>query len=211
MSTSLKYLLALFIVVAGLFGLSKLGGDGPAPLTRDATDPDLFLGNSRAYVKEDAYDRSLVHLDKAIQSIRDIEKDLDAETGKMLEESIADLEVIRSELIGDSLNLEDLNITYSEALNALTEAELIVSRNLLEHENSEDAKVALKYGMLHLKNTLKFTQGAKKNYEIHIYEEIDSLLADPNIGHDEMVAKLDHMIMELDSLLKDNLHNDKPR
>jgi hypothetical protein len=116
--------------------------------------------------------------------------------------------LIKLELLGDSLSLEDLNISYSEALNALTEIELKVTKALIETDHGTEAMVALRYGMMHLKNTLKYTQGAKKDYEIHIYEEIDSLL-ESDVPHDEMLAKLNFIIAELDSLRQDNLHSTK--
>ena len=124
MGQSGKYILAMLVVFGGLYAVKLIKSDKIVPLTAHAIDPDLHFGNSRTYFKEKDYERGLHHLIKAIKDIRDIEKDLDPESAKLLEESIADLEIIKSELKNDSLVLEDLNVSYSEALNALTEAEL---------------------------------------------------------------------------------------
>lgn len=204
-----KYILALLIVFGALYSVRFFKSDKPIPLTGQAVDPDLLLSNSRTYVKEHAYGRSLENLDMAINSIRDIEGDLDEESTQLLEEAIRDLELVKQELQGDSLNLNDLNISYSEALNALTEIEIKVTKALLKTDHNHEAMVALKYGMVHLKNTLKYTQGAKKDYEIHIYEEIDSLLENKSISNEEMIQKLTKIELELDSLRQDNLHKNK--
>ena len=143
----------------------------------------------------------------AIKAIRRIERDLDLASQQMLEESISDLEIVRDELEHDSLVIHDINISYSEALNALTEAEVNVTKALLKTDHRHDAMVALKYGMMHIKNTLRFTEGEKKEHEIQIHDEINEILEDPSLTDDEIVLRLDGIIVELDELLKDNLHN----
>ena len=67
--------------------------------------------------------------------------------------------------------------------------------------------VALKYGMTHLKNTLKYTEGEKKEKEIAIYGELDEVLEDTSLSDEEIMERLDHIIAELDSLHVDNLHS----
>ena len=150
----------------------------------------------------------LEHLIKAINDIRTIEEELDPESAALLEESIADLEIVKRELEHDSLVIEDVNISYSEALNALTEAEIKMTQALLRSDHRDDAMVALKYGMVHLKNTLTFTQGEKKASEIRIHDEINDILNDEDLTDDEIEERLAHIILELDSLLEDNLHSD---
>lgn len=202
-----KYIFTL-IIVFGLFYLisTRFASDKITLLKEEAVDPDLFLSNSRVYYQDHAYQRSIRHLDNAITSIKAIEADIDEQGKDLLEEVIIDLEIVRKELETDSLVVDDLNTSYSEALNALTSAELKVTKALIEADHDGEAIVALKYGMMHLKNTLQYTSGEKKEYEIHIYEEIDSLLEHSAIPHDQMVEKLDKIMLELDSLLKDNLH-----
>ena len=202
-----KYILTILVVFGGLYALKLAKSDEIIPLTYEAVEPDLLLSNSRTYYREHAYKRSVDNLDRAIASIRAIEADIDADGRALLEEVIIDLEIVKEELKNDSLNLDDLNIGYSEALNALTEAELKVTRALLKSNHDGAAVVALKYGMMHLKNTLKYTEGAKKEYEIHIYEEIDSLLKNKSMPNDQMIKKIDEIMLELDSLLTDNLHS----
>lgn len=204
-----KYMLALLVVFGLLYAVRFIVPQKPVPLTGHAVDPDLHFGNSRKYFKDKDYNRGLDHLINAISDIRNIERDLDPASKALLEESIQDLEIVKRELEHDSLVIDDINTSYSEALNALTEAEIKVTRALLKSQHRHDAMVALKYGMMHLKNTLKYTEGEKKATEIRIYDEIDDILEDKSLSDEEIERRLSHIIGELDSLLKDNLHTPK--
>lgn len=194
----------IMILVFGSFAIytKVLDKSKPALLTEQAVEPDLLLDNSKFYLKEHAYERSLDQLDGAIKAIREIELDLDAESRRILEFSISELELVRTEMEMDSLVTEDLNEAFSDALNALTIAELKVSEILLKQNHPKDALVALKYGMYHVKHALKYSQGEKKEYEIHIYQEIDELLEDNSLSEEEMIEKLEAMIHELDILVE---------
>ncbi len=194
----------IMILVFGSFALytKVLDDSKPALLTEQAVEPDILLDNSKFYMKEHAYDRSLEQLDQAIKSIREIELDLDEESKRILEYSISELELVRTEMEMDSLVTEDLNKAFSDALNALTIAELKISEILLQQDHPKDAIVAMKYGMYHVKHALKYSQGEKKEYEIHIYEEIDALLENDSLTDAEMIEKLEAMIHELDVLVE---------
>ncbi len=204
-----KYILALVVVFGLLYSIRYIIPQKPIPLTGHAVDPDLHFGNSRKYFKEKDFKRGLDDLIKAISDIRTIERDLDSASTALLEESISDLEIVRRELEHDSLVIEDINTSYSEALNALTEAEIKVTRALLKSEHRDDAMVALKYGMMHLKNTLKYTEGEKKATEVRIYDEIDDILDNKHLTDAQIEERLDRIILELDSLVQDNLHTPK--
>ncbi len=194
----------IMLVVFGAFALytKVLDDSKPALLTEQAVEPDLLLDNSKFYLKEHAYERSLDQLDGAIKAIREIELDLDEESKRILEFSISELELVRQEMEMDSLVTADLNEAFSDALNALTIAELKVSEILLKQNHPKDALVALKYGMYHVKHALKYSQGDKKEYEIHIYQEIDELLENNSLSEEEMIEKLEAMIHELDILVE---------
>jgi len=209
MAKGVQYFLTMIVVFGILYSIKLMSPSKPIPITQQAVDPDLHFGNSRTYFKEKDYGRGLDHLIKAISDIRNIERDLDPASQALLEESIGDLEIVKRELEHDSLVVEDINISYSEALNALTEAEVKVTRALLKSKHRHDAMVALKYGMMHLKNTLKYTSGDKKAAEIRIHEEMNAILENPNLSDEEVLRQLDIIEAELDSLLKDNLHTPK--
>lgn len=194
----------IMILVFGSFAIftKVIDAAKPALLTEQAVEPDLLLDNSKFYMKEHAYDRSMSQLDDAIAAIREIELDLDEESKRILEISIAELELVRREMEMDSVVLEDLNKAFSDALNALTIAELKITEVLLQHNHPKDALVALKYGLYHIKHALKYSNGEKKEYEIHIYQEIDELLENNTLSDEEMIEKLETMIHELDVLVE---------
>ena len=111
-----KYL----IMIAVMFGLLYV-----MKIIRPPRDfPDINFKNSRTYFKEKSYDRGLNELILAIKKIKKLEKDLDLKSYQILEEAIMDLERVQRELKNDTLNIEHINISYSETLNALTEAEV---------------------------------------------------------------------------------------
>ncbi len=58
--------------------------------------------------------------------------------------------------------------------------------------------------MVHLRNALKYSDSEElKNFEMHIYEELDSLIENKTIDHDEMKKKLDHLLEELDYIVEE--------
>ena len=204
MNRGLQYFLALLILVGDVYAFTKWREHSEvALLTGEAVKPDLLLDNTKKYLKEHAYDRSLTQLDQAIAAIRNIEADLDAESTRILEVSIVELEKVRMEMEMDSLVKEDMDDAFSKALNALTLAELKISEVLIQQDHPRDALIALKYGMYHVKNALKYSEGSKKEYEIHIYEELDSLLENRHLSEQELISRLERMIAELDTLVED--------
>lgn len=207
MPTSVRSFIILIIIFGGFFGFKWYQKThNPVVLTEDVIKPDILLDNTKQYAKEHSYDRSVQQMEAAIKAIRKIEPELDEDSREMLEQSIEDLLVVYQELKNDTLVMSDLNYAFSKALNALTIAELRVSEFLLESNNSSQAIVALKYGMYHLKNALRFTEGHKKEYEAHIYDEIDSILESRDMDQDEMINRLEFMIAELDSLVEDQVY-----
>jgi cell division protein ZapA (FtsZ GTPase activity inhibitor) len=178
----------------------------PVILRQEVIKPDLHLANASKYAKEHSYNRSMDQLKDAIDAMRRIEMEVDEDSRNKLEMAIQDVEVVLEEMRNDSLVTDDLNKAFTRALNVLTIAELRVSELLIDNEQSDKARIALKYGMYHLKNALKYTAGHKKDYEAHIYEEIDSLLDSRHVDHDQMIARLEFMISELDSLVMEEIH-----
>ncbi|MFY0687397.1 MAG: hypothetical protein JXQ90_09540 [Cyclobacteriaceae bacterium] len=206
MSKGLFSILLLIALFSMLFGVKwYIRTFESKVLTDEVVRPDLLLENSKLYAREHSYERSLIQLEHAIEAMREIEKEFDESSAGILEESIDDLLVVYNELLEDTLVMNDMNQAYSNALNALTLAELRVTEELIAHDQSKDARVALKYGMYHLKNALRFTSGHKKEYEYHIYKEIDSLLVEDGFDQEEIIGRLEFMIAELDSLVHDEI------
>lgn len=204
MNRGFAYVIFLALLIGGLYYVSHFIYQGKhATVTKEAVKPDQLLDNTKVYAEEHAYVRSLGQLEEAIKAMRKIEDELDEDSKQILENSIADLEVVYREIEADSLVEEDMNRSFSKALNALTLAELRISEFFLDSHHSRQATIALKYGMFHLTNALKYTQGLKKEYEIHIYKEIDSLLAHDELSYQEKRDKIEFMIQELNELVEE--------
>lgn len=203
MNNGIGYILFLGLMVGLLYFITEYNYLGKhATVTKEAMEPDELLDNTKFFVEDHAYKRGLGQLEEAIRAMRKIEDELDEESKEILENSIADLQVVYNEILTDSLVMDDLNNSFSKALNALTLAELRISEFFLDSHHSRQATIALKYGMYHLTNALKYTNGAKKDYEIHIYQEIDSLLAHDELSYHEKKEKIEFMIKELGELVE---------
>ncbi|MFY0606638.1 MAG: hypothetical protein JXR10_07980 [Cyclobacteriaceae bacterium] len=195
------YFLFLFLVI-GTMQLVKVvtHSISPSTLSEAAVQPDLLLSNSKQYFKEHAKSRGLFQLEKAIDAIIEIEQDLDDESREKVEEAVSNLRELVEEMKHHNFDIDDLNSAFDRTLNALTYAELKVTEHFLETHQSTKAMLALKYGMVHIKNSLMYSTGKKKEYEINIYDEMDSLLESGQLDNKEIIQKLELMIEDLDNL-----------
>ncbi|MGB3464576.1 MAG: hypothetical protein WBA74_04870, partial [Cyclobacteriaceae bacterium] len=193
------YLLLALIIVLGIVFLPKLLNN------QDHLKPDFYLDNSKVYLlREYDYERSHEQLKKAITAMRNLENDLDEESKAILETSIRQLEIVLEEIETEDLVKSDMNIAYAKALDALTYAEIKVSEHLLEENAGKEAIIALKYGMVHLRNAIKYSDSEELvKFEMHIYEELDSLIESNTIDHDQLKAKLDQLLEELDYIVEE--------
>lgn len=177
----------------------------PVGLREDIKKPDIYLDNSKLYIREHSYERSMDQLRMAIKALQEIEVELDERDRKLIDDAIDELQIVLIELENFQVNEDDINHAFSRAMNALTIAELRLTETLIAEHHTTDAKVALKYGMYHIKNAIRFTQGHKQEYEAHIYDEIDSLLESNSTDEGELINRLEFMIAELDSLVYDKV------
>ena len=196
---TLIFLLSV-LFVSGLF--TQTNPDHPS-LNDTSAEPDLYLSNVRHYAKEELAERSLYHLDKAIESIKKIETDIDVNSQQKVDEAIVHLEMIYEEIARDSLVSSDLNKAFEFALNALTLAELRISERYAESNRPDQAKVALKYAQMHLKSASQYSDLPNMDLERHIYYEIDSLILSESMASVLVAEKIDHLISEMDSLIRD--------
>lgn len=196
------FLYFLFIIlVLGSFELIRILVPSNK-VTEASAEADLFISNSRLYAKEHAYGRSLSHLEMAIKSINDIEHELDPDARKTVDKAINELNVIYEEIKEHKLNNTDMNHAFTKTMNALTYAELKITENLIESDDYHKAMVALKSGMIHIENALKFADKGHLAYELTIYSQLDSLINHDDLSKKEIVAELDKMLSELNDLIE---------
>lgn len=172
-------------------------------LNDESKDPILYLNNVRRYTRESDDNRSMYHLDKAIQSIEYLETDVDLNTSKIVDEAVEKLKYIYEEIRKDTLITDDMNHAFEFALTSLSLAELRVSERYAESNQLELSRVALKYTKLHLKNALEYASNNNATqFEKHVFHEVDSLLANYENAPVLITAQIDHLINEMDSLLQ---------
>lgn len=196
---ALVFLISIFYVIR-LFDVSY-EAEHPS-LNEKNMSPDIHLNNVRHYTREVDRDRSLYHLDKAIQSIQYLKSDVDLNTSEIVEESVKELIYVYEKIKEDTVVQDDLNHAFEFALTSLSLAELRVSVRYAESNNLKLSRIALKYAKLHLKHALEYAEtNDATNYEKHIYHEIDSLLANFNEAPVLITERIDHMVDEIDSLI----------
>lgn len=172
-----------------------------ATLNEAAVDPDIFLNNVRHYAKENGLERSLKHLDKAIYAIKNLELDSDENSQEKMEEAVLKLEMVYNQLMKDGKVTDDMNQAFEFSLNILALTELRVSEKYAESNNVEMSELAMKYAKMHLKSAIKYAKHPNHETELHVYNELDSLIAAGNIAPVLIAEKIDHMISEMDSLI----------
>ncbi len=171
------------------------------PLLDSAREADRLMNNSRLYAKEHAYRRSLSHLDMAVRAIKEIEQKLDKEDHEIIEVALKDLKKVSNEIKMRKPVDSDMHHAFAKALNALTYAELKVTEHFVETDQYHEAKVAMKYGMIHIQNALKFVGSEDKEYEMHIYNEMDSLMKDESKDKKAILQELERMESELNDFV----------
>lgn len=195
----------IFIVLAIglLYAVFHFSEPDSPTLNDQALSPDLHLQNMKKYAKEHEFERSKMHLEKAIAAMRVIESDVDIHSGEIIEKTVNELERIQPLLKENVYDTRPVNEAIVHALTALSYAELRVSESYAETNKLHMANIALDYGILHLKHALNFSGGYIHSREITIYHEMDSLFKLHDDNSMEVTLQIDHLVSELDSLLSE--------
>lgn len=194
-------IIILSVFLLGLWGIDQYNkSTKPVTLISDAVKPDIYLLNSKLYVVSDSPDWGMKSLVKAIQLIEGFRHQYDENSQVHIDKAMDDLTMIREDLHNGYVNLRELNNAYVQTLNALTYAQIREAEIYVQEDKMEEAKKALKYAMVHIQNALKFSEGEKKEYEIIIYSEMDSIVENSSLTKDQIFIKLEHMLDELEDL-----------
>ncbi len=176
-------------------------------LHNTAIDPDDHLLEASEYEAMHRHDKSAYSIEQAIQSIWRLEKNLDDESFDRLEKTIERLESVHRHILRDSVPSRELLTAFEYALGNLAHAELEVAEKLSASNRPEEAKAALRYAQLHIKNALIFHNPKVKEdsiqltLEARLFDRMDSLLHRKDLGHDEYTASLDQLLKEVDLII----------
>lgn len=209
MKNNLFLYLVAIIIILGLFFLpSKIGYKSNHPTLNEVSqEPAYHLKNVGHYLKAEEMERSIYHLQRAIDAIKEIERDVDLDSNDRLDAAIAALEEVNDEFWSDTIDVERMYKAFEFTLTNLAHAELEVSEMYAETNQQALAGVAVKYAQMHIRNALLFQRGiySEGSDQLvlgnHVFEELDSLLADETMSPMEISLKIDHIIKEVDMML----------
>jgi len=177
-------------------------------LNEAATMPDEYLKNVKYYEEQERHEMSAYSLGKAIAAIYKLEGDVDSESFQMLENSVDRLEEIHKSILLNSLNSKEMSAAFEFSLNNLVHAELEISEMYAETNHMDQAKTALKYAQLHIKNAMLFHDSYWDNDSVHyaiekqVFLEMDSLLKNESFSPMKYSLEIDKMIKQGDEILK---------
>lgn len=176
-------------------------------LNETAMLPDQYLRNVAFFEENEKHNMSAFSLEKAIESIWNLEADVDEQSFRKLEVAVRRLEKIHRGILMDSLEKEDMKAAFEFSLNNLAHAELEIAEMYAETNQLEMANIALKYAKLHIKNAMLYhdqlwgTDSIQLAIEKQVFEEMDSLLNNKLISNVEYTMSLDKMIKEVDKVI----------
>lgn len=172
-----------------------------------AVKPDDYILEIKDLETQHQHSKSVKSIEMAIQAIWKLEADVDEKTFDRLEQTIDRLELAHRKIIIDSIPPKDLLNTLEFALGNLAIAELEVAEKYSNTNQLDESKIALKYAQLHVKNALMLhsadvPEDSTLSSELHVLNEIDSLLAIDDLSQEDYSAALDQLIKEVDEVIR---------
>jgi hypothetical protein len=173
-----------------------------------ASEPDNYLQDVEYYEMKQRHTLSALNLEKAIQSIWRLERDVDVGSFEKLQSAIKRLEVVHESIVRDAVDPLELRAAIEYTLNNLAHAELEIAEMYAETNHMNEANIALKYAQLHIKNAMLFHDSFWMNdeeqlaIEEQVFEEMDSLMNNTTASPIEYTLTLDKMIKEVDYIIE---------
>jgi hypothetical protein len=201
----------LFIALVVIFGLilgvkyayyDDLRQEGHPAVNEIAVKPDDMFRNANHYYR-DYHQRltSIQYINKAIETMEVIEKDMDSISNQLIEEAIADLKNLVTEFEKKEVNEYHMEHAFANALNSLAYAQLRVSEYYLEQGREQDAEAATKYAIKHLHSAMYFSEEAQFRAEQHIVELVEELQKEENLTEEEVRLRIHEAVGQLDEVL----------
>ncbi|XOV94487.1 MAG: hypothetical protein ACFHWX_07240 [Bacteroidota bacterium] len=199
--------IAIFYAILYFWRKEEVSTGQHPTLHSTATRPDDYLLDAKDYEDMKRHDKSAYSIEKAIESIWRLEKDVDDESFDRLEETISRLEAVHRRIIRDTVPSHDLLVAFEYALGNLAHAELEVAEKYSASNQIHEALSALKYAQLHIKNALIFhnpnveEDSVQLASEAMLFDKMDSLFRQKDLTHEEYTAMFDTLIKEVDRII----------
>lgn len=196
----MKYLVLIAVIIGFIGIIYWLTVDKEHPsITNVSIKPDELLEYASEDIRKNYYGTSLVHIQKAINMMRLLEKDADSMSIIAIEKAIVDLEIIEKEIAKKNIDEDQIYQAFVNALNSLAFAELRISEEYTKIGKEKEAGYAMGYAIRHLQTARHFAKGEEKNLEEKVYLEIDSLMNSGIKDSEAFISELNRIILEIDT------------
>jgi len=174
---------------------------------KTAVDPDDYLMEAKEYESMNQHSKSAQSIERAIHAIWRLEANLDDDSFNRLEQTIERLEIIHRKLVRDSVTSDELLTTFEYALGNLAHAELGVAEKYGETNQWKEAKTALRFALVHIKNALIVHHSEVRGDSLQLQlenslsDEIKHLLAQKDLSDPKYSDSLKGLIRKVDQMV----------
>lgn len=195
----------VFLLTAGIVIISLFPGEDNRlvhPMTNDlAVQPDYMMLIANDYLVAHQQDASIEYMEKAIESMRILERDADSESDLVIEAAIRDLRRLETELQTKKSDKNRINHAFLNALNSLALAQLRESEVYLQEKNYSASKIAMEYANEHLQHAIRFSNSQELEKENELQNLINTIALNVSLPNDQVSAELGGLIDEMNTIV----------
>ncbi len=202
MKKGFYYFLFTVVVIGGLMIYFKIAREAKMKnpnLTDLATEPDVFMSTADRSYHDNKASSAIKYLDKAIETMRLLEKEGDSISREAIEVAIHDLQVVEEHIKSDDIDDDFMYEAFADAMNSLAFASLRISEQFIKAGKNEEAKVTINHAMDHLQNSITFARGQQKEDEIRIAAHLQRIIE--NHWEDDW-SQIEFVMAEIDSVIQ---------
>ncbi len=202
MKKGVYYFLLTAVILGGLaiyFKFDRAAKMKNPNLTDLATEPDVFMSTADRSFHDNKKSSAIKYLDKAIETMKLLEKDGDSVSVDAIELAIYDLEVVEEHIKSNDIDSDFMYEAFADAMNSLAFASLRISEQYIKEGKNEEAKVTINHAMDHLQNSITFARGQQKEDEIKIAAHLQRIIE--NHLEDDW-SQIELVMAEIDSVIK---------
>jgi len=166
-----------------------------------AVDPVHHLSNAYHAIVNDDYNRSVREMDEAIMAMKIIEPYADSIAVDHIEKAILDLTHVELEIKADSLNMQDLNHAFFNALNSIAYANLTISEKNLDNGEHYKAMRLLNASFREMISSIKFADTLQRQQEDKVIKDVRHILSSLKKTNFESTFDYDSLNRELEELI----------
>lgn len=194
----------LFLVIVGIGGLGYYNqsslSDYLDPSTASMPRAHLLLAENE--YRRDKLEESYREIDLGIKSLYSIEDYSDSVANYYIELAIKELELIKDEIIKDSVNTEDMNHAFFETFNAMAYVNLRLSELRLEEDRKMKALEYFKNSFSNLKLSISYANHNDVKKEEKVIAEMRHILKEFKSEEDFEGFDYEQLNSEIEALME---------